>query len=301
MAKIGTRLGATVPGKQGVLAARPVVPDVFGSLHSPGVIRPLPVATTTYVTTAGTDWFIGLDQVDDTGVHPEQSVSAGIRRYEAGESYRRDLGVGVFGPALETGEGVSREGDRITGCLELLKDGAGNGSYSTEDTVSATLYRDGVEVASSPDLLGCWDGVTVPAEPGDFRLTATAARGGSSAAPTEVSAAWTFTSGHTTSEQALPVSVVRFAPRLDSDTTARAGAVTRVPVTVLGAAAGENLRSLTVEVSHDGRTWQKVRVSNGGFLVRNPAAGQGVSFRAVVVDKQGNTLTQTISNAYRGK
>lgn len=40
---------------------------------------------------------------------------------------------------------------------------------------------------------------------------------------------------------------------------------------------------------------------NGAFLVRNPAAGQGISLRAVVVDKQGNTLHQTISNAYRGK
>jgi hypothetical protein len=300
MAKIGTRLGATVPGKQGVLAARPVVPDVFGSIYSPGVIRPLPVATTTYVTT-GTDWFIGLSQLDDTGTYPELSHSTGIQRYEAGKSYRRDLGVGVFGPSPGTSEGVSRNGDEITGCLNLFKDGAGNWSNGIEDTVSATLYRDGAEVASSPDLLGCWSGVTVPAEPGDFRLTATAIRGGSSAAPTEVSAAWTFTSGHTTAEQALPVSVVRFAPRLDSDTTARAGAVTRVPVTVLGAAAGANLKSLSVEVSYDGTTWKKVKVSNGGVIVRNPAAGQAVSLRAAVVDKQGNTLTQTIRNAYRGK
>ncbi|OQR60958.1 hypothetical protein B6E66_27455 [Streptomyces maremycinicus] len=302
MAEISTAEGATVAGRQGVLFARPFVPDVFGSLISPGVMRPLPVATKTYVTTEGNDWAIGLDQFDETGSYPELSYATGIQHYEAGRSYRRDLGVGVFGPGLEAGEGVSRTGDSLTGCLTPFRDGTGNWSYAYEDTLTATLYRDGVEVASTPDLLGCWNAVTVPAEPGDFRLTATATRGGPAAAPTEVSAAWTFTSGHTAAEEKLPVSVVRFAPRLGLDSTAEAGAVIRVPVTVLGAAAGKNLESLTVEVGHDGNdgtTWKKVKVVKGGFLVRNPAAGQSVSLRAVVVDRQGNTLTQTIRDAYR--
>lgn len=299
MARISTALGATVAGKQGMLVARPVVPDVFGSIVTAGVMRPLPVATTTYVTTADTGWVIGLDQYDDTGDHPELSHSTGVERYEAGRSYDRDLGVGVFGPGLGTGEGVSRDGDTLTGCLTPFRDGTANWSYALDDTVTATLYRDGVEVASSPDLLGCWSGFTVPAEPADFRLTATMTRGGPSATPTEVSSAWTFTSGHTGAPEALPVSVVRFTPRLGLDSTAEAGAVVRVPVSVLGAAAGRNLKSLTVEVSYDGKTWKRAKVGKGGFLVRNPAAGQSVSLRAVVVDRQGNTLTQTMRNAFR--
>ncbi len=303
MAEIHSRLGATVAGKQGLLVAQPFAPGIFGSLFTPGVTRALPVAATTYVTAAGTDWSVWLDQADDAGNGGELTHGTGIQRYEAGKPYRRDLGVGVFGPALETreDEGVSRNGDQITGCLSLLRDGTGNWSYGVEDTVSAALYRNGVEVASSPGLLSCGGGVTVPAEAGAFRLTATASRGGSYAAPTEVSATWTFTSGHTTAKEALPVSVVRFAPRLDGDSTAKAGALLRVPVTVRGAAAGKNLKSLTVDVSYDGKTWKKAKVGKGGFLVRNPAAGQGVSLRAVVVDQQGNTLTQTIRNAYRGK
>lgn len=302
MAKIGARLGTTVAGKQGMLIARPIVPDIFGSIFMPGVIRPLPVATTTYVTTAAdTDWVFGLDQYDDTGTYPELTHGTGIQHYEAGRSYRRDLGVGVFGPALVKGEGVSRDGDEITGCVDLLRDGTGNTGYGNDDTVKATLYRDGVEVASSPYLLSCWNGVTVPAASGDFRLTATASRPAPSAAPTEVTATWTFTSGHTTAEEALPVSVVRLAPRLDADSTARAGAVTRIPVRVVGAAAGANLKSLTIEVSYDGTTWKKAKVVRNGFLVRNPATGKGISLRATVADRQGNTLTQTISNAYRGR
>lgn len=304
LAKIDTRLGATVPGKQGVLSVRPILPDANGSIFSPGVMRPLPVATTTYVTTAvGTDWAIGLDQLDDTGTYPELSHGTGIQHYEAGKSYRRDLGIGIFAPALETreSEGVTRNGDQITGCVNLLRDGMGNSGYGNEDTVKATLYRDGVEVASSSDLLSCWNGVTVPADSGDFRLTATASRGGPSAAHTEVSATWTFASGHTAAEEALPISVVRFTPHLDGTSTAAAGAVTWVPVTVVGTAAGENLKSLSVDISYDGTTWQKVAVSKHGALVRNPAAGQSISLRATVVDKQGNTLTQTIHNAYRGR
>ncbi|MEU3784706.1 S8 family peptidase [Streptomyces sp900129855] len=304
LAKIDSRLGATVPGKQGMLTARPILKDSFGSIFSPGVMRPLPVATTTYATTeASADWFIGLDQYDDTGSYPELSHGTGIQRYEAGQSYRRDLGVGIVGPTLETREeeGVTRDGDTITGCVSLLRDGTGNWSYGPDDTGKSALYRDGTEVASQSGALSCWSDVTVPAESGDFKLTATASRGAPAAAPTEVEATWTFASAHTAAEQALPISVVRFTPHLDGDSTVPAGVVTRVPVTVVGAAAGTNLKSLTVEVSYDGTTWKKTPVGKLGIFVRNPAAGQSVSLRATVVDKQGNTLTQTIHNAYRGK
>ncbi|MDX3246975.1 S8 family peptidase [Streptomyces sp. ME18-1-4] len=304
LVKIDARLGATVPGKQGMLTARPIIQDAFGSIFSPGVMRPLPVATTTYATTeVSADWSTALEQYDDTGSNPELSHGSGLQHYEAGQSYRRDLGVGVFGPALETreSEGVTRNGDRITGCLSLLRDGTGNWSSGNDDAVSATLYRNGVEIASSPNLLGCWEGVTVPADSGDFKLTAKASRGGPAGAPTEVEATWTFASAHTTAEQALPISVVRFTPHLDGDSTVPAGAVTRVPVTVVGAAAGANLKSLTVEVSYDGTTWKKTPVGKLGFFVRNPAAGKSVSLRATAVDKQGNTLTQTIHNAFRGE
>ncbi|MFH8798274.1 hypothetical protein ACH4F6_01550 [Streptomyces sp. NPDC017936] len=54
-------------------------------------------------------------------------------------------------------------------------------------------------------------------------------------------------------------------------------------------------------MSHDDTAWTKVKPAGNGFVVRDPAAGRGVSLRAVVVDGQGNTPTQTIRNAYRGK
>ncbi|MFI1016580.1 S8 family peptidase [Streptomyces sp. NPDC020965] len=302
LARIAVREGASVPGKQGRLSSYARLKDGgFGSIITPAIQRPLPVATTVYVTTADTDWVFGLDQLDPTGEFAELSHGTGVVRYEAGKNYRRDFGIGVFGPRLTETQGVTRDGDTITGCLDLHSDGGGHWSYADTDRISATLHRNGVEVSDSPDLLRCWDGVTVPAEKGRFRLSASAIRGGVASVSTETSATWTFDSGHTTASEKLPVSVVRFTPRLATDSTAKSGAVTRVPVTVLGAAAGKNLASLTVSVSRDGMTWQKVKVVKGAVKVRNPKAGQTVSFRAELVDKQGNTLTQTIKDAYRSK
>ncbi|MER7663693.1 S8 family serine peptidase [Streptomyces sp. NPDC096193] len=302
LARVGLRLGATVGGKQGALVAMPFIEGSFGSIFSPSVTRPLPGAATLFLTAAaGTTWSIWLDQLDNTGSFAEISHGTGIKRYEAGRAYRNDLGIGVFGPGLGISHGVVRDGDTVTGCLDLLQDGGGNWSFTDTDTLSTALYRNGVEVDGSGNMLNCGQGVAVPAETGTFRLTASAVRGGASTAATEVSAAWTFTSGHTDSAQSLPISVVRFTPRIAVDSTARAGALMRVPVSVQGAAAGKNLASLVVHVSHDGKTWKKTPVVGGGVVVRNPQAGQAISFRATVADKQGNTLTQTIRNAYRGK
>ncbi|MFC8886907.1 hypothetical protein [Streptomyces cinereoruber] len=71
-------------------------------------------------------------------------------------------------------------------------------------------------------------------------------------------------------------------------------------MTVQGAAAGSGVRSLTVSVSTDnGTTWTRVPVPDGHATFRNPTAGRSVSLRAELTDTKGNTLTQTLTNAYR--
>lgn len=82
--------------------------------------------------------------------------------------------------------------------------------------------------------------------------------------------------------------------------TAAADAVIRVPVTVQGAAAEGRVRAPDVSVSMDGGTsWSRVPVESGAVLIHNPGAGTGVSLRAELTDTRGNTLTQTIVDAYR--
>lgn len=73
-------------------------------------------------------------------------------------------------------------------------------------------------------------------------------------------------------------------------------------MTVQGAAAGANLKSLAVSVSYDGgKTWQSAKVVGGLISVKSPAKDSGIALSAKVTDKQGNTSTVTVHNAWLGK
>ncbi|MFI6723575.1 hypothetical protein NRF20_29330 [Streptomyces sp. R-74717] len=57
---------------------------------------------------------------------------------------------------------------------------------------------------------------------------------------------------------------------------------------------------MAVSVSVDGGTsWTRVPVERGAVEIHNPRAGTGVSLRAALTDTDGNTLTQTVIDAYR--
>ncbi|MFB7237059.1 hypothetical protein ACFCXK_20010, partial [Streptomyces sp. NPDC056269] len=100
----------------------------------------------------------------------------------------------------------------------------------------------------------------------------------------------------------LPVSTVRFSAPVDLASRAPEHAPVVVPVTVQGSAAGKNLMSLEVSVSYDGgKTWQRVQVRNGAISVKSPAKDSGISLHTVVKDKQGNTSTLTVHDAWLGK
>ncbi|MFI9585681.1 S8 family peptidase [Streptomyces sp. NPDC052236] len=305
LAEVTVRSGASVPGKTGWLLLMPQDDGSNGSSLGTSRSQQLPAVTTSYVNTAGTTWEFWLEQRSNNPFTlPETMYQTEPKTYEAGKRYRQDLGIGVFGPTVGNWRGVFREGDAITGCLPFFADSDGStGQYSASDAGKTTLYREGVEVGSVAEPMDCQSKpFRVTADKANYRLTSTATRRDDIAATsTEVTATWTFNSQQTTARTALPISVVRFTPRLDADSTAKAGALTKVPITVQGPAAGKNLKSLTIEASYDGKTWKKVPVIKGAMLVLNPKAGQGISFRATLSDKQGNTLTQTIRNAYLGK
>ncbi|MFD6250161.1 molybdopterin-binding protein [Streptomyces roseolus] len=210
----------------------------------------------------------------------------------------------VLGPALDPAPGAApagvRDGDRLALDVPLLADGEG---HTPSDPVfrsaATTLHRDGVLVGThrgDPGRASFTLGTPAQAR---YRLTATALHGAGTRAG-RTTAVWAFDSAATTTPTALPLSVVRFTPPLDLDGTAPAGAELRVPVTVQGPAAGSGTRSLRVRVSVDGGgTWTEAPVVNGAVTVRNPAAGGTVSFRAALTDARGNTLDQTLGNAYR--
>jgi hypothetical protein len=217
----------------------------------------------------------------------------------------------VFGPAFPGGYDatksawVGRAGDELQAFVPLFGDRAGRAGASAGGA-QLKLYRDGVEIPASEQGLGSAV-FPVPAERGRYRLEATAERGAPYTLSTRVAGVWEFDSAH--GDRAvvpLPLSAVRFTPRLDANQSAPAGRSFAIPVSVqtqAGSDAGDN-RTLTVEVSYDdGATWTpaQLRHEHGRttVVVNHPAGAGYVSLRAKATDTQGNTVEQTIVRAYR--
>jgi hypothetical protein len=107
-------------------------------------------------------------------------------------------------------------------------------------------------------------------------------------------------------EEQADARVVRFTPKLSLSSPAKAGARLTVLVRIQGPAAAKGaVRSLTVQVSYDGgRTWKQATVHTAGngsrsLTLTHPAKPGTVSLKATLVDTSGNTMTETLSNAYR--
>ncbi|WP_327728041.1 S8 family serine peptidase [Streptomyces sp. NBC_00487] len=307
LATVKTGLGSSAAGKKGAVIPWAWLP---GSPGSPAVAvpQPLPGRRTLYLSaTDGVRWSLDFEQY---GAEDEQGfpildayyTAGDSRTYKAGKTYAQTFNVGVFGPRLTGFYGIRRDGNHLYGLLPMFADGQGHDGASFYEKVTTTLYRDGKKFASGEDALDGSGRFTVPADLARYRLTTSLSRAAELAtASSRIDASWTFTSKKTANDTELPVSTVRFgAPFLGLDSTAPAGTKGTVRVTVQGAAAGKNLKSLAVYVSGDGKKWTEVAVRNGTFTYGTPAAGKSVSLRAEVSDKKGNTSTVTIHDAYFG-
>ncbi|MFJ7045088.1 S8 family peptidase [Streptomyces sp. NPDC101112] len=304
-------LGASAPGKTGVLALSATLPLING-IHTP-LPQKLPATRTYHLSTGdGAMWYFDFQQfsgkkdADGVPIVEVQSTSGDYLTLAGGKTYRKTFDTAVFAPHVVPGlSGVFHGTDGIYGMLPLFADGQRNEAASSLTSVRTTLYRDGRKVASNADPLTGEKVFEVPAGEAEYTLTTSARRSAKvQAASTRVDASWTFhskaPSGGLPTE--LPVSTVRFAPKTGLDSRVEAGRTITYPVTVEGAARGRNLKSLTVYVSYDdGRTWKKTDVRNGKITVRNPAKGKGISLRAKITDRKGNRSTISIHNAYYGK
>ncbi|MGW5678085.1 S8 family serine peptidase [Streptomyces sp. NPDC003860] len=307
LATLRGEFGASTAGLYGMLESLAVLDGSSGDRFSQRLDGlDLPGAYTLHVNARGVRWNLSLQQYDaqDRGA----DLRTGLRRYAPGKVTPVRMGVGVFGPGVAANpfrpaarSGLTRTGDVISGCLPMFADGPGRWGQAPADAYATTLHRNGAPAFDGPKSL-CDTPLTVPADRAEYRLSTTETRSGFTSVSTKVATEWTFVSQRTAAPVALPVSTVRFSPELASDSTAPAGATSRVPVTVEGAAADGGVRSLTVRASYDdGRTWTTAPLADGVATVTNPAAGQSVTLRAELVDTAGNTLQQTIHDAYRGR
>ncbi|MGW2349168.1 S8 family serine peptidase [Actinacidiphila glaucinigra] len=309
-AKLNLTVGAPAAGKTGTLMAAPLAPNgSWFDFDTDGFA--LPHTGTEYVL-PGVKWQYAVNQygAPDADGEPRweggQTVTA-PRSYTAGRSYTQRFNIGVFGPHLYTAgaeaSGAIRLGDEFAAYVPLFSDGTGHVGVSDYTKAKSALYADGTPVFTSDAPLN-GETHTLPAGRHTYRLTTEVTRAASlSAVSTRVTAEWTFRSGHVAGDTVkwLPLSAVRFTPKLGATSTARAGRAFTVPFTIEGAATARTARKLAVTVSYDGgRTWKPAKVADRKRLeLRHPARPGTVSLRVVLTDTDGNTLRQTIHRAYR--
>lgn len=190
--------------------------------------------------------------------------------------------------------------DEIIATLPLRTGGARHVGVWYTDIGTTRLYRNGslVGESNSPGFAV----FKVPPEPSDYRLTVETTQVNSRYG-TELSSVWTFRSGRNPVPTLLPLLGVSFSVPVDLENRALRGRTQRLPITVWRAdATPVKLARLTVEVSFDdGRTWNRLRVRHfgqGWEVHFRPKRGMAVSLRTTAVDRDGNTVTQTMIRAY---
>ncbi|WNI21139.1 S8 family serine peptidase [Streptomyces sp. ITFR-16] len=304
LAELKVGIGEPTPGKDAFLTPIGSLPGSQLGFAS-GRTLPAPSSQRLFLSTAdGAKWSTGFEQLGDTLPNGWQLTDSryGISNavYRPGHTYRTDFDTGVFGPVLDGTHGLVRSDNTLYAFLSMFSDGQGHDGTTTVASSHSTLYRDGEKVADNSDDLA-FSSFTVPAEDGSYTLSTSLTRDAKIArAGTRIDASWTFRSKD--GDKSLPVSVVRFHPDLDLRSQAPAGRRIAVPVEIQGAAAGGNVRSLTVEASYDdGATWRKLSVRHGAASLRAPARGKGVALRAEVVDRQGNKSAYAVHNAFLGR
>jgi subtilisin family serine protease len=305
MALVNVRIGSSVPGLDGIVKA-------YGELANGGIaplysVHPLPGTRKVYLSTDDDAvWNIAAGVLGEKDPAGDRQIEAAYsfeqaRRFEPGTTHNETFHAGVMGPQIKAGDGIVRDGDDIYGSLALVSDGAGHPGFARYAAARTTIHRDGVlhvkKDAAIDEAL-----FALPPEPATYKVATTLHRNPAvNRAGTRIDASWTFTSARTDAPTTLPVSTVRFLPRLALDSSVPAGSTQTFPVVVQGAAAGTGLKSLRVKVSYDNGTWLPAEVTAGRLTVRTPEKGKAISLKAVVVDKKNNRSTVTIHNAFFGR
>ena len=308
LATVKNNLGAAASGKTGAVTSWGLFPgDLVIGIP---VEQKLPGARTLHLSTADKiQWTFDFEQyagkdADGFPIADAFYTLGNPQTFKKGQKYTKTFNTAVFGPNLNADFGLFRQGNDIYGSLPLFADGAGHAGSSDFTSVATSLYRNGVKVGTNADpLFG--QAFAVPAGDAEYKLTTSVKRSVKvAAASTRIDASWTFRSKKPSGENAatLPASAVRFNAKTGLDSKVEAGKTVSIPVSVVGAAKGSNLKSLSVYVSYDyGQTWKKVEVKNGKITAKNPAKGKAISFHAKIADKKGNKSTISIYNAYYGK
>ncbi|MFJ9565236.1 S8 family serine peptidase [Streptomyces fuscichromogenes] len=319
LARVDTPVGSDAKGSTAAATASWSTPGWPGLssvlIGAQAAYRPVPARSLVqYVSTdAGLRWKLGMIVGTDSHAFLSVFYAPQSRRYEPGRSYRETFNTGVFGPVTSDSTtpgdaGAIRAGDDYLVCAPLLSDTAGHAN--SPDAKTRFLLTSGPTTITDIPADSCGLPLTgLLPHKASYRLAVDTVRPtGSATVGTRASAVWTFTSAPAAGDQVtrLPLSVVRFTPKLTLTSTAKAGTRLTVPVVLQGPAARKGaVKSLTVQVSYDGgRTWKAAAVHtapNGTrrLTLANPSRPTTVGFKVTLVDRDGNTVSETLPTAYR--
>ncbi|MFC0507053.1 S8 family peptidase [Micromonospora costi] len=232
------------------------------------------------------------------------------RRYDADDRVTETWHAPVVRPAVPAGGGVpvpTRTGDVLDVPVAEFVDAAGHyapaGGAEEQDTVVRRLSRDGQQIA---DLSGGW--APVPTTPGSarYRLDVTTQRSSDEwRRATRTETAWQFTSATPAKDTAQPLPLLQVDYQVPADLRGEVrgnrphqlGLTLRQPAGV-PTPEGTGVR---VEVSFDGgTTWRAAPVKGSGtrFTATVPAGHGTVSLRVHAADRAGNSVDQTVVDAY---
>ncbi|MGW2716145.1 S8 family peptidase [Streptomyces sp. NPDC001492] len=262
---------------------------------------PLPTTAKIYVTTPkGFQWTANLGQRNASGDDDVFYGTESARAYQAGRTYAATYNVGVFSPITGGPYGAQRDGDTLDLCVPDLADGSGHPASSTAKR-HTTVTADGSTLLDNDGDL-CQTVEKLPSLPARYTIRTNLTRPpGVATTTTRLTAAWTFTSSPS-DPTPLPLSTVRFHPKLTPTGTAPAGRRTTIPLSLQGPAA-THLKSLTVKVSYDaGKTWSPAPVTTTHgkrtLTLTHPENARSVSLTSTLTDTTGNTYAVTILKAY---
>ncbi|WP_394619690.1 S8 family serine peptidase [Lentzea sp. JNUCC 0626] len=288
LVKVRTTHAATTPGTTGNregMITKPL-PFVLDELYSPE-----------------TPWLNEFTEVTAAGEYRSRLFSSGPRSFPRVKTATDSYNFAVFGPDLPRNPGrptryASRSGDTMIFQVPLWADSGTDREGFSAHTGSSTLYRDGKEIAKLNSTGGLME-----AQPGaaTYRLHTEAVR--DRTLTSKIVADWTFRSD-TVAEgvEALPLMAVKFAPTLDGHNRASRLASTIVPLWV-NHNTGADARPTSVQVSHDkGATWRTAPLLGGNgkwfAVLSHPKGATSVSLKATAKDNAGNSVTQTIVDAF---
>jgi hypothetical protein len=232
----------------------------------------------------------------------------------AGERRTLCLYCAPFGPELgrpqpdpQTGEPLPwayRRGDRLTVTVPMFgsRDPDTYTVLDPTNTGTTVLSRDGKEIGRN-DVPGRGD-FDVPRGTGRYTLVSDAAKTGPEwPLSVRTRAEWTFVSTPSSGRKVLPLLDVRYDLPLDDSNGAPASGMSGfVSAVHQDGAARVPVRGLSVDVSFDdGVSWRPASVAPAGsrWKVALPAGTGYASLRTTAVDAAGNSVTETITRAYR--